>query len=113
MSRFDEVPAGELRHRIVIRQKTVRQDATGQEIPAPKPAQFAATYAKVEQVRGGETVRGVTMLAETTDLVTIRYIRTLKPTMWIEHDGRTLHILSIADRTGRYAAQLIQCKELP
>ena len=104
------IPAGTLRQRITIQQSTDSQDATGQPIRTWANV-ISGVPARVESVAGGETVRGRQVMAQTTTLLTTRWMSGITPSMRIVFCNRTLGILRVNDPVGDRRELRIECKE--
>lgn len=104
------IHAGTLRQRITLQEATDTQDAAGQPIRSWSN-RLTGIPARVETVSGGEAVRGRQVLAETTTLLTIRYISGLTSAMRVVWGDRILGVLRVNDPTGERRELRIECKE--
>ncbi len=103
--------AGELRHRVRIRQpKDVTVGSTGE--PADKYYDVCEAWVAIDGVTGGERKQGVQIEAGITSLVRMRYRDDVKPTMHIQLGGRALNIVSAYDPDGRREQLHCQCREV-
>ncbi len=88
-----------------------RDAATGQVVGAPTP-KLKGVPCSIETVTGGEVRRGQQMQAETTKLVTMRFIDApLAPTTddkLTVHGGGEINILAAYDPDGRRRELIVQ-----
>lgn len=103
--------AGKLRHRLVIQQDSgTTQDASGQT--TSNWTELLTVWASVQPVNGLERWRANQMQAETTHLITIRYLEAVTTKMRGLFQGtRTLEFLSVLNVDERNIEIQIQAKE--
>jgi len=107
------IPAGTLRQRITLQEATHEQDAAGQPVALWGALAGGSNLpARVENVTGGETIRGRQVSAETTTLLTIRYLAGVTPQMRVLYEGRTLGIVRASDPDGARRELRIECREV-
>ncbi len=87
--------AGRLRHLVTVEQNTGGQATTGEQIQNWTP--FATVYAAIEPARGREFFSAGRIDAETTHLITIRYLAGLDETMRITWNGRVFDINAVVN----------------
>ena len=105
-----QVIAGRKRHRITIQQATSTPDAAGQPIRAWTT--FLADYpVALDQVSGGEVVRGRQVSQETQVVFTGRYYAGVSSQMRVVYGSRTLGIVRAVDTYGDRRELRIECKE--
>jgi SPP1 family predicted phage head-tail adaptor len=104
--------AGGLNNRITLQSATFAPDGAGQPIPTWATWGTANLPAKVEQVTGGETVRGRQVSAETQVVFTVRWLAGVTPKMRVSWDGRTLGIVRASDPYGDRRELRIECREV-
>lgn len=106
------IAAGRLFQRITIQTPTATQDAAGQ--PIRTWATFGGTTsipAGVEQVTGGETIRGRQVSAEATILFTIRWLSGVTTQMQVLYESKTWGILRVSDPYGDRREMRLECRE--
>ncbi|WP_417848373.1 phage head closure protein [Thalassoglobus sp.] len=101
--------AGELRHLVTIQQRSVTRDDFGAE--SEVWTTFSQVWAKVQPLSGQELEHAQAMHSETTHKITIRYLADMTPEMRIQHDSRTLEILSIKNLDERSIQLELLCRE--
>lgn len=105
--------AGELRHRVQLKTKTVTRAATGEEVVTWTT--LATVWANVAVIGGSETISQAQAAATLTHTVTLRYYGGLQPTsiaVWKRDDGdRTLVIHSVVEDAKR-RQMVLSCSEL-
>jgi SPP1 family predicted phage head-tail adaptor len=104
--------AGKLTQRIRIERPTVTGalDDRGQETVAWSSIR-SHVPAKIDTASGGETIYGRKLTADTTHVVTIRYIEGLATTDRIVWGTRTLNIGAVTDSSNRGNVLELHCKE--
>jgi len=85
--------AGELRHRIVIKEITYKDDEMGQ--PEKSTSTHATVWAHIEPLRGREFWNAQQAQSEATHRITIRRLDSVKPTMQVEYGDRQFTIDTI------------------
>lgn len=101
--------AGDFWRPIQIQKSTVSQSGTG-EISRAWTLLYTGRAA-IEDVSGGEGLKGQAVDADVTHIVRMRYRTGLSPAMRILHGDKTLEIVNILDRDGRHVELELQCKE--
>ena len=105
-----DVIAGRKRHRITIQQATSAQDGAGQ--PIRTWTTFLADYpVSVDEVSGGEEIRGRVVSAETHVVFTGRYYAGVTTKMRVVYGSRTLGIVRAVDPYADRRELRIECKE--
>lgn len=85
---------GKYRRVVNIEQKSLAQDAAGEMLPTWST--FAAgIYAEVNPLSGNEKIQAQQINASVTDMVKIRYLPGVTPTMRIIYGSRTLQISNV------------------
>lgn len=100
--------AGELNHRITIKQSTPTRDSYGQSVIAW--SDVGALWAGVITTGGGEFYAAQKKNAETTALFTVRYTTAIDTKMQIVYGGKTYEILDINDVNGANVELQISAK---
>jgi len=106
------IHAGHLNNRITLQTPTATLDGAGQPIRTWTTYSVANLPAKVEQVTGGETIRGRQVGAETQIMFTVRYLAGVTTQMRVSWDSRTLGIVRASDPYGDKREMRIECKEV-
>ena len=102
--------AGKLRHRLTIQQDSgTTQDASGQT--TSNWTELLTVWADIQPVSGLERWRAQQMQAETTHLISIRYLEAVDTKMRGLFKGRTLEFLSVLNVDERNIEMQIQAKE--
>ncbi len=102
--------AGRKRHRITIQQATTAPDAAGQ--PIPTWTTYLADYpVAIDQVTGGETLRGRQVSAQAMLVFSGRWYPGVTTQMRVVYDSRTLGIVRASDPYGDRRELRIECKE--
>lgn len=105
---------GELRHRVAIQARASGSDSYGQPNGVWEDIYPNSRSAKVESAKGSERVRGEQIEATVSSVVVIRYPRRGQiptPKMRVVHDGRTLEIAAVEDKTGKKRFLHLFCTE--
>lgn len=102
--------AGRLRHEVTIQQPTLSQDGTGD--PVPSWSAFATVWAAVEPASGRERFLDQQRFADTSHVVTLRYLPGLLPTMRVLFGSRVLRILAILNIDERGREHRLLCQEV-
>lgn len=102
--------AGELRYFITIQQRSVTRDDFGAE--SATWSTFSSVWAKVSPLSGREMEHAQAIHSDTTHQVTIRYLAGVTPEMRIQHDSRTLEILSVRNIDERNIQLGLLCREV-
>lgn len=105
------IDAGQLDNRITLQTPTATLDSAGQPIRTWATYGTANLPAKVEQVTGGETIRGRQTSAETTIVFTVRWLSGVTAQMRVSWDSRTFGIVRAADPYGDRRELRIEGKE--
>jgi len=100
--------AGELRHRVIIQQKYVTQDAEG--ITTESWADIATVWAAIEPLRGREFFDAAAVNAEVTTRIRIRYRSGIVPAMRVVYGSQVYEIESVIDVGGRRRELELLCK---
>src|SRR5690348_6639680 len=97
MSRATGIRAGELRHSITFRQNTATtSDGYGQETVTG--GVFAENVpAKIQPTAGMERMLGPQLVAQTSHLITMRYLPGVTADMWIQFGTRRFDINAIVN----------------
>jgi SPP1 family predicted phage head-tail adaptor len=102
--------AGNLKHRIIIQQRTNTQDASGQ--PLETWSTFATVWANITPLIGRDYLAARQLVDEVDHDVTIRYRSGVLPKMRISYDGRTFEIISVINKDEGDAWMYLKCKEV-
>lgn len=102
--------AGELRQRVTIQQAAITRDGFGAEVETWQD--LATVWAKVETIRGAETIGPEQVATATlTHEVTVRWRDDLKPTMQLLWGARVFTIRAIiADNQNKQV--ILSCDEV-
>lgn len=87
--------AGDLRHKIVVKQREITVDENGK--PHEDWVTFKEVFAKVKNLHGREFWEARAVNAETTVKFVVRFIVGLLPDMRIEFGGKFYEIIAIDD----------------
>lgn len=101
--------AGNLRHKIVLQQKTVDDNTYGQSIPTWTDQ--IITYAAIWPLRGVEKMESLKLDNEVSHKIRIRYQKDAHPKMRIKFGERYFNILSIINPDERNIYQEIMAME--
>jgi SPP1 family predicted phage head-tail adaptor len=101
--------AGKLRHVVTIKSKTVTQDSYNQEIITW--TEVATVRAAIETPTGNEYLDVESKGASISHKVTIRYYRSLAPTMIVVWGSRTFEIIAVLD-DNQNRETLLMCNEV-
>lgn len=102
--------AGRLRHLVTIQQDT-GTTVDGSNAHVADWTTLDKVRAEVRPTGGGESYRGLQVVAEATILVIMYFRSDVTTKMRIIHEGRTLNILQVSELTGRRRDMAVQCKE--
>ncbi|MFA5866915.1 MAG: phage head closure protein [Actinomycetota bacterium] len=102
--------AGQLRHKIVIQQVLLSQDAYGASVETLST--FATVWTSIEPISGREYFDSAKLNAEITHRIRIRYTAGITPDMKVLFGSRTFDILSIIDREERNREMELMCAEV-
>lgn len=102
--------AGKLRHRLILQQDSgTTQDASGQT--TSNWTEVLTVWADIQPTGGVERFRGNQMQADTTHLISIRYLDAVTTQMRGVFKGRTLEFVNVLNVGERNIELLIQAKE--
>lgn len=102
--------AGRKRNRITIQQATEAQDSAGQ--PIRTWSTYLADYpVAVDDVAGGENLRGRMVAAEATIVFAGRWYAGVTAEMRVVYGSRTLNIVRACDPYGDRRELRIECRE--
>lgn len=101
---------GRLRHRIIIKSKTVSRGASGQENITWTTV--ATLWGSVEPLRGNEFLESMREGAEVTTRIVVRYYPSLDPVMRVYWGSHVYDILSIINPDSRNRELQLMCKEV-
>lgn len=101
--------AGKLRHRVVIQSVSEALDSYGQ--PALTWSTVTTVWGSVEPLTGNEAWKAKQINADVTHRVVIRHYDGLTPKHRLQHDSRTLEILSVRNFEERGIYDEVLCKE--
>lgn len=109
--------AGYLRHSILIEQKTVTVDASGDRTEAWTT--YADVYANIATNGGREFFAAKQTIADLTHAITIRFIAGIKPDMRVRfvdpknsETSRYFNIRAVVNPDERNEMQMLQCSEI-
>ena len=102
---------GNLRHRVVLQQKVITEDALKQQSEAW--ADIATVWAAIEPLSGREYFAARQENAEVTAKITIRYRKDVTPDMRAVAEGRVFDVLSVINPGERNISLILMCKEIP
>jgi SPP1 family predicted phage head-tail adaptor len=98
-----------MRHRIEILEKSVTQNATGEEVITWNG--FGDYWASVEPIRGREFTEMRQAQAEISTRIRMRYTEVILPTMRVRYDGRNFEIVSIIHVNEQQRELQLMCSE--
>jgi SPP1 family predicted phage head-tail adaptor len=102
--------AGRKRNRITLQQATETLDGAGQ--PIRTWTTYLADYpVAIDQVTGGEALRGRQVSAETEIVFSGRWYAGVTAQMRVSYDGRTLGVVRASDPYGDRRELRIECRE--
>jgi len=101
--------AGQLRHRLTLKSRSVTPDSYGQDITAATTQ--ATVWGSVEPLSGRELLLAQQVQADVTHRVRIRFHDGVHPKWTVTHDSRDLHVLSVVDVEERGIEMELLCKE--
>ncbi|MEM8738265.1 MAG: phage head closure protein [Planctomycetota bacterium] len=90
------IDAGRLNERVTLHRATKAANPGGLN-PTHGQQQYAARWARVEQLGGSEGEHGDSVRGQTRYRITLRYVPELTATDTIRHRGRELEIVSVID----------------
>lgn len=102
--------AGQYRHRVAIKDKTVTRDSYGGEVITWSTV--ATVWADIRPIRGREYLEMDQSQADITHRVYLRYRPGIEPTMRLEFESRTFHIESVIRPAERRIGLELICREL-
>jgi SPP1 family predicted phage head-tail adaptor len=102
---------GELRHRVVLQQKTVTEDALKQQ--SETWVDVTTVWAAIEPLSGREYFAAKQVNAEVSVRITIRYRKGVTPDMRVVFGNRTFEVLSVIDPKERRESLILMCREVP
>ncbi len=101
--------AGKLRHPLTIQARSTTRDSLGQELETW--ATVSTVWGSVVPLTGRELVQAQALHSETTHKVTVRFFDGLTTSHRMQHNGRTLQILSVLNTDERNREHVLMCKE--
>jgi SPP1 family predicted phage head-tail adaptor len=101
--------AGELRHRITLKQPVTTTNANEEDITTY--ATVATVWAAIDWGSGRRYEAAKQLDAEVQGVIRIRYRSDVKAYWRIEYDGRTFEIISLANVQERGRELVLTCKE--
>lgn len=104
------VRAGEMRHQVVIQQRSTTQDSAGEA--STVWTTFAAVRAALERAPGREVWASAQRSGRVPVVFRLRYLADVTPAMRIYFAGKVHNILSAVDVAGRKEELLITAEEL-
>lgn len=102
--------AGELRHRLTIKQKSVVRDDYGQETITWTT--FATVWGSVEPLSGDTYIAGQQLEAAVDTRIRIRYLSGVVPTMEVYYGSHTYDIKSVIHLKEKKVEMHLMCKEV-
>ena len=102
--------AGKLDKLISIEQRTLTQDAAGQEYETW--VSIATVYANVKPLIGKDYLAAKQTVDELSHDITIRYRRGIKPKMRVNYLGRIIEIVAVIDPNESREWLYLKCKEV-
>lgn len=102
---------GNLRHRVVLQQKVITEDALKQQ--SEVWTDIATVWAAIEPLSGREYFAARQENAEVTAKITIRYRKDVTPDMRAVSEGRVFDVLSVINPGERNISLILMCKEIP
>jgi head-tail adaptor len=111
--RGGEVAAGDLRHRVTIRQNVGTAGTYGNTTADfdSSGSLVATVPAQVLSVGGNEVAQNNIMTPGATDVVKMRYRTGITTQMILDHGTRRLYIVAVRDLTGRRRSLFVECRE--
>lgn len=107
------VQAGNLRHRITLRQKASTTTANAYGERTPTYQDVATVWARVRPLNARENERAKSAGQSISHAIDIRYREGLDVGMQIVHRGRTLLLNGITDTDEDKVKMTLYCTELP
>jgi SPP1 family predicted phage head-tail adaptor len=106
------IPAGQLDHRITIKNAAYAADSEGQMV-AGTPVDVASVWAKKQAASGGEAARGVRVEASATWLFTVRHRTDVTHEHYIEDSNAVKYeIVRVYDPDAKGVVLRIEAKEM-
>lgn len=105
--------AGRLRHRVRIQEKSVTQNAYGEEAPTWAAITNGERWAAVEPLSGSERFGAQQVNPRVSHKVTIRYLSTVTPKMRVLFGSRALEIDAVINPMERGEVTELLCTENP
>jgi len=102
---------GNLRHRVVLQQKVITEDALKQQ--SEFWADIATVWAAIEPLSGREYFAARQENTEVTTRITIRYLPGIKADIRAVFGGRIFEVLSVINPEERRESLILMCKEVP
>jgi SPP1 family predicted phage head-tail adaptor len=101
---------GDLRHRVVLRQKEITEDELKQQ--SETWVNVATIWADVEPLSGREYFAAKQVNAEVSVRITIRYRKGVTPDMRPVFGNRTFEVLSVINPKERCEMLVLMCREV-
>lgn len=84
--------SGKLRHRVTIKEKSVSQNAFGEEVITW--TDVVTLWARISPLRGREYIEARQVQADVTTKIVTRHYPGIGPSMRVVHNGRTFEIVA-------------------
>ena len=102
---------GSLRHRVVLQQKVVTEDALKQQ--SETWMNIATVWAVIEPLSGKEYFAAKQVNAEISVKLTLRYRKDVVLDMRVAFGNRVFEVLSVINPKERCESLILMCKEVP
>jgi len=104
------LPAGKLKDRIVIQQRSTSKDGFGEQLHTWTT--FNTVWARVEPLSGKEFFAAQEFRAEVTTKITIRYLSGVLPKMRVSFDGSIYDIHAVMNIIEENKKMVLMCSEI-
>lgn len=103
------ISIGKLRNRVTIQDYTASKDSFGAETKVW--SDYAEVSASVEPLSGKELYSAQQLHAETTTMITVRYLEGVNTRMRVLFKDKNFDILHVSNKEERNIAMYLLCKE--
>lgn len=104
------MPAGRLRHRIIVEKATESRSAHGDV--ERSWATFATVWAEIRPLNSREAVEALQVREQVTHFIKLRELSGLTPSMRVKHGSRVFNITGIRDIDERGKVQVLTAVEV-